>query len=311
MGRFVALFKMLFTCGLFLVLVGFVILRQDEITTIMNSYLLKNNALVTLEEKNEYYRDYDFMFIQNTDNFSPSSYQDLLNIFYTVINSGQTDFTFYCPSDYVSCLEHVKIIANDQSLLSDINNYVHPYNGFAHIETEFDTLGRVRITLVKSYTPDDIVLINQKIDELYPQLVFDYNSYEQNIRNIHDYIINSTKYDSERSEKGIVNYRSDIAYGPLFEGYAICGGYSDLMELFLEKMGIRSYKVSSDNHVWNVVEIGGQWYHIDLTWDDPVASDGKNYLDHSYFLVTSNQLRNMERTQHSYNINHYLELKDA
>lgn len=311
MGRFVALFKMLFTCGLFLVLVGFVILRQDEITTIMNSYLLKNNALVTLEEKNEYYRDYDFMFIQNTDNFSPSSYQDLLNIFYTVINSGQTDFTFYCPSDYVSCLEHVKIIANDQSLLSDINNYVHPYNGFAHIETEFDTLGRVRITLVKSYTPDDIVLINQKIDELYPQLVFDYNSYEQNIRNIHDYIINSTKYDSERSEKGIVNYRSDIAYGPLFEGYAICGGYSDLMELFLEKMGIISYKVSSDNHVWNVVEIGGQWYHIDLTWDDPVASDGKNYLDHSYFLVTSNQLRNMERTQHSYNINHYLELKDA
>lgn len=311
MGRFVALFKMLFTCGLFLVLVGFVILRQDEITTIMNSYLLKNNALVTLEEKNEYYRDYDFMFIQNTDNFSPSSYQDLLNIFYTVINSGQTDFTFYCPSDYESCLEHVKIIANDQSLLSDINNYVHPYNGFAHIETEFDTLGRVRITLVKSYTPDDIVLINQKIDELYPQLVFDYNSYEQNIRNIHDYIINSTKYDSERSEKGIVNYRSDIAYGPLFEGYAICGGYSDLMELFLEKMGMRSYKVSSENHVWNVVEIGGQWYHIDLTWDDPVASDGKNYLDHSYFLVTSNQLRNMERTQHSYNINHYLELKDA
>lgn len=311
MGRFVALFKMLFTCGLFLVLVGFVILRQDEITTIMNSYLLKNNALVTLEEKNEYYRDYNFMFIQNTDNFSPSSYQDLLNIFYTVINSGQTDFTFYCPSDYESCLEHVKIIANDQSLLSDINNYVHPYNGFAHIETEFDTLGRVRITLVKSYTPDDIVLINQKIDELYPQLVFDYNSYEQNIRNIHDYIINSTKYDSERSEKGIVNYRSDIAYGPLFEGYAICGGYSDLMELFLEKMGMRSYKVSSENHVWNVVEIGGQWYHIDLTWDDPVASDGKNYLDHSYFLVTSNQLRNMERTQHSYNINHYLELKDA
>ena len=311
MGRFVALFKMLFTCGLFLVLIGFVILRQDEITTIMNSYLLKNNALVTLEEKNEYYRDYDFMFIQNTDNFSPSSYQDLLNIFYTVINSGQTDFTFYCPSDYESCLEHVKIIANDQSLLSDINNYVHPYNGFAHIETEFDTLGRVRITLVKSYTPDDIVLINQKIDELYPQLVFDYNSYEQNIRNIHDYIINSTKYDSERSEKGIVNYRSDIAYGPLFEGYAICGGYSDLMELFLEKMGMRSYKVSSENHVWNVVEIGGQWYHIDLTWDDPVASDGKNYLDHSYFLVTSNQLRNMEKTQHSYNINHYLELKDA
>ena len=40
MERFIALFKMLFTCGLFLVLVGFVILRQDEIKTIMNTYLV-------------------------------------------------------------------------------------------------------------------------------------------------------------------------------------------------------------------------------------------------------------------------------
>ena len=311
MGRFVALFKMLFTCGLFLVLVGFVILRQDEITTIMNSYLLKNNALVTLEEKNEYYRDYDFMFIQNTDNFSPSSYQDLLNIFYTVINSGQTDFTFYCPSDYESCLEHVKIIANDQSLLSDINNYVHPYNGFAHIETEFDTLGRVRITLVKSYTPDDIVLINQKIDELYPQLVFDYNSYEQNIRNIHDYIINSTKYDSERSEKGIVNYRSDIAYGPLFEGYGICGGYTDLMELFLERMNIKGYKISSNQHIWNAVYLDGSWKHLDLTWDDPVSNDGTDYLEHGYFMIDTNTLLKQERTQHIFNQEIFAELKEA
>ena len=44
-------------------------------------------------------------------------------------------------------------------------------------------------------------------------------------------------------------YASDIAYGPLFEGYGICGGYTDAMELFLEKMGIESYKISSDQHV--------------------------------------------------------------
>ena len=38
-------------------------------------------------------------------------------------------------------------------------------------------------------------------------------------------------------------YKSEIAYGPLFEGYAVCGGYTDLMELFLEKMNIKSYKI--------------------------------------------------------------------
>ena len=311
MSKVRALFKLLFTCSLFLILVGFVLLRQEELTTIIYSHVLKNSNPITLEEKNAYYRNYSFLFVQKTDNFNPHSFQELLNIYYTVINSGQTDFTFYCPSDYTSCLEHVQIIANDTSLLSDINNYVHPYNGFSHIETEFDTLGKVRISLIKSYTSEEIVKINQMIDELYPQIVLETRSYEDNIRAIHDYIINHTKYDSDRSERGIVQYHSDTAYGPLFEGYAICGGYSDLMELFFEKMGIRSYKVSSYNHVWNVFNFGNGWYHIDLTWDDPVASDGRDYLDHSYFMLTTPQLLVLEPTQHQFNVDHYLELKDA
>ena len=83
------------------------------------------------------------------------------------------------------------------------------------------------------------------------------------------------------------------------------------MELFLEKMGLRNYKVSSEMHVWNVVEINGRWYHIDLTWDDPVASDGRNYLDHSYFLINTQQLLTIESTQHNFMVDHYLELKGA
>ena len=35
-----------------------------------------------LKNKNEYYRDYNFMFVRNTENFSPSSPQDILNIFF-------------------------------------------------------------------------------------------------------------------------------------------------------------------------------------------------------------------------------------
>ena len=71
-------------------------------------------------------------------------YKILLNIYYTVINSGK-NFTFYCPKKYDNCLNDVKKLANNQVLLSDINNYVHPYNSFSHIETEYDTLGRVTI----------------------------------------------------------------------------------------------------------------------------------------------------------------------
>ncbi len=302
--------KLMFTCGLFLVLAGFIVIREDQIVTLLNKYFFAHKIEVTLGGKNKYYRDYNFKFVQNTNNFQPREYQDILNIYYTVINAGKNSFSFYCPKEYEDCVDDIKALANDQSLLSDINNYVHPYNGFSHIETEYDSLGKVTINIMKSYKEEDIIQINNQIDELYPTLVNENATPEDNIRNVHDYIINHTKYDASRSDENVVKYKSDIAYGPLFEGFGICGGYTDLMELFLEKMGIRSFKVSSDNHIWNAVLIGNRWYHLDLTWDDPVASDGKDYLEHGYFLINTPTLLASEKTQHNFNIKNYPELKE-
>lgn len=299
--------KTLATLGLLLIFIGLFLMKKDDINTIINKYFKWNN-IVTLGDKNEYYRDYDFDFVQNTNNFRPNNYQDLLNIYYTVLNAGKSNFTFYCPNSYDNCLSDVKKLANDQDTLSDINNYVHPFNGFNHIESEYDSLGRVTINIIRSYDDNDIKMITSKIDELLPQLVSNTNSLENNIKNVHDYIINNSKYDSNRSDKGVTSYKSDTAYGPLFEGYALCGGYTDLMELFLERMNIKSFKVSSENHIWNAVYINNNWKHLDLTWDDPVATDGKDYLEYNYFLIDTDQLLTLEQTEHNFNLKHYKEL---
>lgn len=299
--------KTLATLGLLLIFIGLFLMKKDDINTIINKYFKWNN-IVTLGDKNEYYRDYDFDFVQNTNNFRPNNYQDLLNIYYTVLNAGKSNFTFYCPNSYDNCLSDVKKLANDQDTLSDINNYVHPFNGFNHIESEYDSLGRVTINIIRSYDDNDIKMITSKIDELLPQLVSNTNSLENNIKNVHDYIVNNSKYDSNRSDKGVTSYKSDTAYGPLFEGYALCGGYTDLMELFLERMNIKSFKVSSENHIWNAVYINNNWKHLDLTWDDPVATDGKDYLEYNYFLIDTNQLLTLEQTEHNFNLKHYKEL---
>ncbi len=303
--------KILATLGLIFIFIGLFLMKKDDIFTIFNDYVLKENKVVTIGEKNKYYRDYDFTFVKNTNNFSPSNYQDILDIYYTVINAGKSNFTFYCPKEYTSCIDDIKTLANDQNTLSDINNYVHPYNGFSHIESEYDSLGRVTINVVRNYTEEDINLINQKIDELMPQLTSNYNSLETNIKNVHDYIINNARYDSARSDNNVLTYKSDTAYGPLFQGYAICGGYTDLMQLFLERLNVKNFKVSSDNHIWNALYINNTWKHLDLTWDDPVASDGKDYLEYNYFLIDTNQLLTLEQTQHNFNLEHYTELKNA
>ncbi len=303
--------KRLLLFGFLLIILGITINFRMDIKKFIYEKINFNDKLVTIDKKNEYYRDYDFDFVQNTNYFSPSSRQDILNIYYTSINAGLEKFSFYCPNKYKDCLTEVKDIANNQELLSHINNFVHPYNSFKNIETEYDSLGKVTIKIKKAYTKEDIEKIDKKINDIYNSLILSDSNQIENIKSVHDYIINNSKYDSLRSDNNIINYKSDIAYGTLIQGYGICGGYTDAMELFLEKMKIKSYKVSSDSHVWNAVFINGNWYHLDLTWDDPVTSDSSDILDDTFFLINTSTLKSSQIEQHEFDQEIYSELKEA
>ena len=283
--------KIVFIIGIILIVGGIIYKVKDPIYVYVDQYL-SPYKYVSLGDVNDYYRDIDFEFVQNTDLFVPLNEQDLINIYYTVINAGKNSFTFYCTNEYEQCMDDVQDLANDRNKLSSINNYVHPYNGFSHIETEYDSLGKVTINIVRNYTPEEISEINQKVDELSTQLILPNDSLYNNIKRVHDYIISHAEYDTIREQSGSTAYDSDIAYGPLFQGMAVCSGYTDLMQLFLEKMEVPNFRVSSEQHVWNAVYYNGRWLHIDLTWDDPVV-DGQirpeeHYL---YFLIDTNQLK--------------------
>ena len=72
-------------------------------------------------------------------------------------------------------------------------------------------------------------------------------------------------------------------------------------------IGIQNYKITASNHVWNLVNVDGTWYHLDLTWDDPVVSDGTEFLEHTYFMIDTNTLQTVEKTQHNFNNTRYKE----
>ena len=302
--------KIILFLVLLAILIGLVIVRQDDLKAVINTYMIKYKRNIEIGEVNDYYRNIDFNYVQITDNFFPENEKDISNILYTILNAGKNEFTFYCPDEYEDCLSDVQKLANNQNKLSDINNFVHPYNTFSNIAFEYDSLGRVTVMITKMYSDEEITEINEKIDSLLPTLTSSLKSDEENIRSIHDYIINNTKYDSLRSDQGKEIYKSNMAYGPLFEGYAICGGYTDLMELFLERLKIKSFKISSPSHVWNALYLNGKWTHLDLTWDDPVADDGKDYLLDSFFLISTNELLESEKTQHNFDLNVYSEVKE-
>ena len=294
--------------GLICILIGLCLCFKSSLEEMYEIFLAPKKD-VFIEEKNEYYRNYDFGYVQQVKSLIPNNYNELINVYYTILNSGQNEVSFYCPKEYENCITDVKKLANDQNTLSDINNYVHPFNGFSHIETEYDSVGRIKLSIKHTYTDIEINQIQQEVDRIFNELYNPSVSKYENIRIIHDYIINHSKYDIDRTSNGVENYRSEIAYGPLFEGYAVCGGYTDLMELFLEKMDVKSYKISSEKHIWNGVELDGHWFHLDLTWDDPVASDGNDYLEHNYFMIKTDELQRLEQTEHYFDISHYIEFQ--
>ena len=193
------------------------------------------------KDANSYYKELDYNYVQITDNFKPKNKQDILNIFYTGLNKGFDEITFYCPTSYTECLNDVDDIINNNSILSYINNYVSTYNTYNKIYVNMNNFGRVNITINKIYSDKDINDINNEIDRIYNELIKDNMSTEEKIKTIHDYIINHTNYDEQRAREIKNNlateeiHSSNTANGPLFTGQAICGGYTDLMQLFFCK----------------------------------------------------------------------------
>ncbi len=300
--------KKVITLAVLMIILGLTVNYREPILKFIDGYLHPNNITV-LDSVNDYYRNYDFNFVKQTNNFTPSNINDLINIYYTFINAGKDQFTFYCPREYEECLDDVKKLANNQDTLSDLNNFVHPFNSFNNIETKYDSMGRVTITVSRNYTEEEIQKINTEVNLLSITLIKDNLSTLDNIKTIHDYIINNTKYDSLRSDQNILTYKSNTAYGPLLQGYGICGGYTEAMQLFLEKLNVKNYRVSSDNHIWNAVYLDGKWYNLDLTWDDPVITNvDADVLEHNFFMIDTSTLLEIETSEHEFDQQVYSEL---
>lgn len=266
------------------------------------------------QEANSYKKSLNISFVKETDSFFPKNKQDLLNIFYTSLNNGVDSFTYYCTSEYKDCIQESENLAKDNSLLSNINNFVHPYNSYKNLTFKISNFGKVIVDVEKQYTPDQIKQLEEKVNFLYQNLVNDTMNSIEKIRVIHDYVIQNSTYDQEKANNIIDGkiirenaYTSETAYGVLMQGYGICSGFSDTMELFLHKMGITTYKITSPTHIWNLIYLDGKWYHLDLTWDNPIVNGNGKLLLHDFFLIDTNQLKQINTGHHGFEENVYKE----
>lgn len=260
---------------------------------------------------NDYYKDDNFNYVDDYTESGIKNRNDLINSIYYAINSGTDYIERYIDSDYTNYINDINTLtayngAEFKKVISTLNNFVHPYNSSNNVKISYGGDYKIGISINRAYTQDEINEINNKVDKILSENVNNNMPPKEKIRAIHDYIINHTEYDKLKYEnKNDDTYKSNTAYGVLIEGYGTCNGYADAMEIFLDKMNIINYKISNEEHIWNLVYLDGKWYHLDLTWDDPISDININR--DTYFLISTKTLEKINDGTHTFDKNIYSE----
>lgn len=260
---------------------------------------------------NEYYLEDNFNYVNNHIDTGIKNKEELINFLYFTLNSGTSYLERYIDINYTEYKNDIDNLTFNngegfKEVISILNNFVHPYNSSNNIKLTYGGDYTLGITVTKAYKEEEITAINEIVDKVIEEKITNSTPPKEKIRIIHDYIIDNTQYDKLKYEnKEDTTYHSNTAYGVLIEGYGTCNGYADAMAIFLDKMNIINYKISNDEHIWNLVYLDGQWYHLDLTWDDPISD--MNINRDTYFLITTETLEKINDGTHNFNKEIYKE----
>lgn len=93
---------------------------------------------------------------------------------------------------------------------------------------------------------------------------------------------------------------SHTLYGALVDKEPVCDGYSKAFNYLLSKVGINTLFVTSSamSHAWSMVELNGNYYHVDVTWDDDDGGVGRTRYMH--FIVSDSGMSDSGRQHYSW-----------
>ena len=133
------------------------------------------------------------------------------------------------------------------------------------------------------YSESDVIIAESQIEEELNNIIdgLSGSTYDK-VKQVHDYLIDNITYDSDSNLD-----MSHSIYGALVNNLAVCDGYAKAYKYILDNIGISCVEVCGvaqnsngeiENHAWNDVLIGGNWYAVDVTWDDPIIVGGRGTL---------------------------------
>lgn len=142
-----------------------------------------------------------------------------------------------------------------------------------------------------SETGYDEDVYEQKIAELIHATCHEGMNDWQKALSVHDYMATHIAYDNTQ----VLN----SGYDALTKGSSACEGYAQLYLDVMRRIGIPCQIAECDDtgdgigHAWNLIRLDGDWYHVDVTWDD-ATPDIYGRVLHTHFLRTDDQFNTKE-----------------
>ncbi|MCL6549314.1 MAG: hypothetical protein K6T30_10460, partial [Alicyclobacillus sp.] len=179
-----------------------------------------------------------------------------------------------------------------KSVSQAMNAAIHsdPYlaNDYASYRLALETGGAVMTVHVSARYRESLAqyqYVQRRVGQILAQILKPGMLDVQKELAIHDYIVLHAAYDT--------TLRHLTPYDLLTTGTAVCQGYQMLTYLMLTRAGIPCEMVNGTardgNHGWVIVNIAGNWYHLDTTWDDPVPNQ-PGRVQYGYFNLTDAQM---------------------
>lgn len=195
----------------------------------------------------------------------------------------------HCVGVDISHIVHCILLDNPHIFYVDRNEY-------QGANTLFDLVIRFKYL----YTAGEVKKLQVKINTVIRSMlkkVAGTTDYEKE-KSVHDLIAQNVSYD-DAALNNFQKYssRSNTILGVLFYKTAVCEGIALTVKYLLNILDIKCIVAIGDSlrndkgegqHAWNVVRVGGENYHLDVTWD---LSENNESISYDYFNLNDEDIK--------------------
>lgn len=220
------------------------------------------------------------------------------HIYYSILNEEQKAVygqVYNHIIDFDESIFKLDVPLSHDDLFTTMNAVYNDYPELFWVSTSYkygyNSAGKVvqlklNYCIEKSQLSSATTAFNNSVNRIIEQAAILPTDIERE-RAIHDIICDNATYNP------IGGKSHQSAYSALVEGDSVCAGYSRAFQVACKKLGITCYYVTGiangEEHAWNIVKIGGNYYNVDITGDDTI-NETLDTHSYTYFNVSDGEI---------------------